>query len=103
MLQKNHSNKFGVIASVIVSLLFIAVALLLIYNRQFIIDQITVWQFQASSDIISLSDRAGMNDNGKFIYLASKPKLYTPEMQKDFNKACDRIESTTAILGCYSG
>ncbi len=74
--------------------------MLIIVNRQRVVDQITVWQFHSTSEINTLVDRAGMNDNGKFYYLASQPKL---DATSDFNNECNRIENVTAILGCYSG
>lgn len=98
MLQRNRS-KSKVVASVIVSLVLIGLSLAIAINRQFISDMITVWQFKPGSGIVELADRSGMNDYGKFIYLASKPELDLPT---DFNTACDRIENTTSILGCYS-
>ncbi|HUC96269.1 MAG TPA: hypothetical protein VMR16_01235, partial [Candidatus Saccharimonadales bacterium] len=98
MLQKKH-KKIRVILSVLICLILIALSLLVIFNRQRVIDQITVWQFHSTSEINALVDRAGMNDNGKFLFLASQPRL---DGSQDFNKECDRIESTTAILGCYS-
>ena len=73
--------------------------MLIIVNRQRVVDQITVWQFHSTGEIDALVDRAGMNDNGKFYYLASQPKL---DATSDFNNECNRIENVTAILGCYS-
>ena len=98
MLQKKH-KKIRVILSVLICLILIALSLLVIFNRQRVIDQITVWQFHSTSELNALVDRAGMNDNGKFLFLASQPRL---DGSQDFNTECDRIESTTAILGCYS-
>jgi len=99
MLRQNH-KKTGIISSLVISSVLILTALFLILNRQNITDQITVWQYHSTVEISSLVDRAGMNDNGKFYYLASQPKL---DATSDFNKECDRIENDTSILGCYSG
>jgi len=98
MLRQNH-KKTGIISSLVISSVLILTALFLILNRQNITDQITVWQYHPTVEISSLVDRAGMNDNGKFYYLASQPKL---DATSDFNKECDRIENDTSILGCYS-
>lgn len=98
MLQTNH-KKTRILASIFVTIIFGGFSLVIALNRQYISDQITVWQFQPTSEITGLVDRAGMNDSGKFIYLASKPELNSPT---DFNVACDRIENTTSILGCFS-
>ena len=85
----------GMIASVIVTFLFF------VYFRQRFFDEIAVWQYKSTVEIVSLVNRAGMNENGKFYFIASKPKLYSKEEASDFNKVCVRTESTTAILGCY--
>jgi len=98
MLQTNH-NKSRILASIFVSIVFGGLSLIIALNRQYISDQITVWQFKPSSEIVGLADRSGMNDYGKFIYFASKPEL---NLSADFNVACDRIENTTSILGCFS-
>lgn len=81
------------------SALLIAVAVWLFINRQYVQDQITVWQFKPAPGVVGLVDRAGMNDNGKFYYLASQPKL---DGTQNFNDECDKIEDSTSILGCYS-
>jgi len=92
-------SKSKIILNIIISLILIVLSLLIVANRQRIIDQITVWQFHATSAITALVDRAGMNSNGKFLYLASQPIL---DSTQNFNNECDRIENTTSILGCYS-
>lgn len=97
LLQK--LSKTRLVANVAVCLVLIALSFLIIGNRQRIVDQITVWQFQSTSEINSLVERAGMNDYGKFLYLASQPKL---DATQEFNNECDRVENTTSILGCYS-
>lgn len=96
---QKHKQKTGIISSIAVSLVLVIFALLLIYNKQFIIDQITVWQYSPTSEINALVVRGGMNDKGKFLYLASQPKL---DGTQNFNKECDRLEYDTSILGCYS-
>ncbi|PIQ71011.1 hypothetical protein COV88_00795 [Candidatus Saccharibacteria bacterium CG11_big_fil_rev_8_21_14_0_20_41_19] len=98
MLRRKFS-KTVIIVNTTISLILIALALLIVANRQRIIDQITVWQFHPTSAITSLVDRAGMNGNGKFLYLSSQPAL---DATQNFNNECDRIENTTSILGCYS-
>ena len=72
---------------------------MVVLNRQRILDQITVWQYQPTAEVSGLVDRAGMNSEGKFYYLASQPKL---DSSSDFNSECDRVENVTSILGCYS-
>ncbi len=74
--------------------------LLLLVNRQLVIDQISVWQYHPDSHVITLADRAAMSDQGKFYFYASHPVL---ESTQDFNDKCERKEESVAILGCYNG
>ncbi len=98
MLQQNH-KKTGILPSLAISLLLIVITSLFIIFRQRVVDQITVWQFHPTAEVSALVDKAGMNDNGKFYFLASKPIL---DGTKQFNTECGRVESVTSILGCYS-
>lgn len=98
MLQKKR-NRAGLIASALISAVLVVLSLFLVFNRQQAIDQLTVWQYQPTEEVKNLVERAGMNDDGIFLYLASQPQLADAS---DFNKVCDRVEKTTSILGCYT-
>jgi len=93
------NSKFGLKLSSVIGL-FLAIALIIGYiNRQYIIDQAIVWAFKPTAGVVNLADRSGMNDGGKFLYLASQPQI---QESQDFNLSCSRIEAVTSILGCYS-
>lgn len=98
MSPQKHSLKH-VVSGILICCVFSALSLLAIINRQYIVDQITVWQFTPGANVVSLVEKAGMNDYGKFIYLASQPKL---DGTQTFNTECERIEVVTSILGCYN-
>lgn len=83
-----------------VAIISAVIALFLILNRQYVVDQLAVWQYQPGAGITALADRSTMNDKGKFFFYASHPTL---EAAADFNTKCDRKEQSTAILGCYTG
>ncbi|MDX2775889.1 hypothetical protein PV379_00770 [Streptomyces caniscabiei] len=90
----------GHAAAIIAAVVSVLLALLLVVNRQQVVDQLTVWQFQPSSEIQALADKSGMGDRGEFYFYASQPTLETAEV---FNQKCDREEESTAVLGCYTG
>lgn len=102
MLQQSH-KVFSAIVSIIFCLGLLAVSWWAILNKQLILDQLTVWQYQPTSEVIGLIDRSGMDGYGKFLFLASQPLLAksTDEI-KVFNSVCSDVERTTSILGCYS-
>lgn len=77
---------------------FVASTCALVFGRQSIIDQLTVWQYHPSAAIASLASDSGMSDHGKFLYYASQPQLDT---RQNFGTFCPNSESNTAILGCY--
>lgn len=102
MLQQSRKI-FGAIVSILICLGLTAVSYWAILNKQLIIDQIMVWQYQPTSEVTRIIDRSGMDGYGKFLFLASEPLLATStdEVSK-FNSVCGDIERTTSILGCYS-
>lgn len=90
----------GYFTGLIAFFLCVAGAYLLLINRQAILDQLSVWQYQPTSDIVSFAERSGLNDTGKFYLYATHPSVLGATA---FNKECDRKEQSTAILGCYNG
>lgn len=91
-------SKAGVLVTFIICCALVALSAWLIINKQYVIDRITVWQYVPTSELAALVDRTGMNDNGKFLFFASQPKL---DATQSFNTECDRVENVTSILGCF--
>jgi hypothetical protein len=83
------------------SLLVICIAATswLVFNRQYVVDQLAVWQYHPTSSVLALSDGSGMSETGRFFYFASQP---TVEGTQLFNEKCQRAETQSAILGCYT-
>lgn len=98
MSQQKYSRA-GVASTLLICCALSAISLLLIFNKQRVIDQIIVWQYVPTSEISALANRSGMSDYGEFLFFASQPKL---DATQNFNIECDRVEAITSILGCYS-
>ena len=98
--SQQHSRGNSHVAALLVAVISIAAALILLVNRQYVVDQLTVWQFHPIGAVSRLAERSGMSDTGKFYFYASQPAIETAEI---FNKECGRKEANTAILGCYNG
>lgn len=96
---KRQSSRGGIVSLAILAV-SIALAVLLLLNRQAILDQISVWQYKPSSDIAQIVPAAGMNAGGEYYFYVSHPSI---EDASEFNKKCSRRETGTAILGCYNG
>lgn len=99
MLKANHSKRNRLIGFV-VSLLILIASAWVILNRDYIKDLTTFWSYTPSSQIESISSRAGLSDKGKFYLYASLAEVQDSE---DFNRNCQRQEDKNAILGCYVG
>lgn len=100
MPRLKQANNKGGISALLTLIICSVLAVLLFLNRQFIVDQVTVWQFTPSSEIASITDRAALSDGGKFYFYAAQPKIETATV---FNEQCGHKEAETAILGCYTG
>lgn len=95
-----RSSRGSHTATIIVSLVAMMITGWLVLNRQLVVDQLSVWQYQPSSSVASLVTRTTMNDKGRFIFYASQPAIEDSQL---FNQDCTRKEQSTAILGCYDG
>lgn len=100
MLDTKRYRSAGYAASLVITLISVAITLVLLGNRQLILDHVSVWQYKPTEEIAAFVDRTAMNEKGEFLFYASRPSL---EGTQTFNNKCSRIEKSTAILGCYDG
>lgn len=98
--MQRGSSKTAAIISLLVTIGLFIVAAWVVLNRQYVVDQVTVWQYKPSAQIAELANTAKLSDTGKFYFYASTPQL---DGTTAFNSACKRQEENSAILGCYSG
>jgi hypothetical protein len=68
-------------------------------NRQFLTDQWTVWNFEATPAIASYIDDSTMTDHALFLFNASKPRVAA---DSEFNDVCGSHEGNDGVLGCYT-
>lgn len=94
----SRAGSTPVVVSLIATVVLFGVAGWLVFHRQYVVDQLTVWQYSPSREIAELVDAAGMNDNGKFYFYSAEPVL---DGTSEFNEECERQEENSAILGCY--
>lgn len=97
---KSNTNKLGTVLAFSISGLFIAVAVWAVFNRQLIIDQVSVWGYTPSADVAALTERSSLSDRGQFLFYATKPEISSPTA---LNEQCPRQEIGNPILGCYTG
>lgn len=87
------------IISLGLSVLVIGVAAWAFLNRQYIVDQMTVWSFQPSAAVQRVNEKIGFTDTGRFHFYATQPQVASAE---EFNQDCPRQEVGSPILGCYT-
>lgn len=97
---KYQHNRGGHLVGLVTTMLAVSVALLILLNRQYIVDTMTVWQYQPDAAIARMASRTDMTDKGKFYFHASRPAVLS---NQSFNDKCTRKEKSAAILGCYNG
>ena len=100
MWRMRQQRNQGFITSLIVLVVSIAAATLLFFNRQLIVDQLSVWQYKPSEAVVQLAQRVTMSDHGEFYFYAAQPAIESAQI---FNEKCAKKEENTAVLGCYNG
>jgi len=80
-------------------LLIVALTILSVVYKQFIIDVVHYVTFKPSPAITSIAQKITLTDKGKFYFYASRPEL---SGRSTFNTKCVRKEANSPILGCYS-
>jgi hypothetical protein len=68
-------------------------------NRQYVVDQLTVWNYTPTSEVLALNDKVKFTDKGLFTFYATKPAVAN---SSEFNGKCPRQEAGSPILGCYT-
>lgn len=98
-MSNTRTSGSGSIAAFIISAVLVVLATWVFLNRQLVLDQLSVWSFQPTEEVITISKSVQFTDKGRFIFYATAP---TVESQGSFNKKCPRQEPGSPILGCYT-
>ena len=94
--KKNIGGKVFVATMAVVAVI---VVVTIVLNRVFLRDFFKGLAYQPTTDMILLKTNLGLTDGGDLIFRASWPELNGKE---EFNEHCRTVETTTAILGCYT-
>lgn len=97
MKSKKNSKSQKVIVRAVLLGLFAVIAIVLILNRDLILDRILAIGYQPTAEVESIIKDLQLTDLGERILFASRPELQSSE---DFNENCP-IDADTATLGCY--
>lgn len=91
-------SKLRKLVSLCVMLALVAAFGWALYHRQYLLDQVRVWQYRPSSDVARLAERARLTETGRFYFYLSHPQL---EDAAAFNQDCRRVEQASPIVGCF--
>ncbi|MFZ1458872.1 MAG: hypothetical protein WAT17_03250 [Candidatus Saccharimonadales bacterium] len=80
-------------------LALLAAAVWVMVNRQFVVDQLSVWDYKPTADVAAITERVAMTDEGTFYFYASHPKI---DDREAFNQHCQQLVEKSAVLGCYA-
>jgi len=93
------NDRRSIAGRVVFSVVVLAVALGIFIYRQELIDQLNFWQYRPSEQVSAITERAELNDRGKFYFYTSRPEIQEREA---FNGSCNTQRGeTTVVLGCY--
>jgi len=98
-MSSTKTSRTGSIIAFTLSGLFIIAAGWVFLNRQFVLDQLSVWSYTPTENVSAIEQRVDFTDKGKFVFYATSPEVAS---QSDFNKKCPRQETGSPILGCYT-
>ena len=82
----------------LLALMLVAAGVVAFLGFQRLVDQYTVWTFRPSEAVSSLIASSQLTDEGRFIFLASKPVI---ESSVIFASSCASNQEGSGILGCY--
>ncbi|MDN5275716.1 MAG: hypothetical protein JWN33_365 [Candidatus Saccharibacteria bacterium] len=82
-----------------VSLVVLAFAGWLVLNRQYAVDQVSVWVYKPSAAVAAIDQRLSLTEKGKFYFHTTQPAV---DAAAQFNESCPQQEAGSAILGCYT-
>jgi hypothetical protein len=99
MLEKK-TNRAGLIISLLTTTVLLLTGMWAFMNRQYIFDQLRVWDYTPSTEVSTLNDQLLLTDEGTFRLYVTHP---TVEDAETFNLLCPKQEENNPILGCYTG
>ena len=82
----------------VLALVLVAAGVLVFLGFGRLVDQYTVWNFRPAPAVDSLMQSSQLTDEGRFIFLASKPVI---EASTTFASSCASNKEGSGILGCY--
>ncbi len=94
-------STFRRIVRVVLPLVFVALAFLIVYNRQALQDRLVLWQYQPPAEIVELADRSSLSNYGRDLFYVTQPELHD---KSSFTSVCKNLgDEESNVLGCFNG
>jgi len=84
--------------AIVLGVAAIGIVTVITINPQRVADQITVWNYQPSDEIVRYAELTTMTETGRFLFYASRPVVAADVA---FDAVCSNREAGFGILGCY--
>ncbi len=84
--------------AVFLGVVAVAIVTIITVNPQRVADQIAVWNYQPSNEIVRYAEATTMTETGRFLFYASRPIVAGDAA---FDAVCSNREAGFGILGCY--
>ncbi|MBO1901853.1 hypothetical protein J4H92_07795 [Leucobacter weissii] len=100
-MSRGVRKTFWSVFSALLVVALLAGAGLAYLNRQHISDHFAAQSFDAPQEVLDLADRLDLTDEGRRVFLATRPTL---EASQRFNEQCADVDHSEGghILGCYT-
>lgn len=92
--------KMGKRIAVVLNIALLLLAVWVFLNRQFVLDQIALFNYRPPAEIAAIARDTTMTDESKRYFYASHPVISD---RAEFNVQCASHDEQTAVLGCYNG
>jgi hypothetical protein len=83
----------------VLSVSIVVLASWIFWQRDGIIDHVTVWRYQPTPEVLALADATSMSQSGRWNFYVADPSL---ESRESFNNHCTNGHEKTIVLGCYA-
>lgn len=99
-MSEKKTSRAGLVTSLLLTTVLLLTGLWAVANRQYIYDQLRVWDYTPSTEVSTINNQLSLTDEGTFWLYVTHP---TVEDANTFSQLCPKQEENNPILGCYTG
>ncbi len=97
--MQNNGRKTSILAAILKPLIIIGMVLVVLTQKQWIVDQVKLYRYQAPPEISAIADTTTMTSKARHDFYVNHPQI---QGRQEFNQSCpNNGGEQTIILGCY--